>query len=86
MDTEELVLDGNALAGLLSEVLRVEATTMLACCGACGAEEALGETAVYVNCPGVVVRCRGCGAVLMRFAHIRGRLVADMRGAARLRL
>jgi hypothetical protein len=86
MDAEELVLDGNAVAGLLGEVLRVEPTTMLARCGACGAEAAIGEAAVYLNCPGVVVRCRGCTAVLMRFAHVRGRLVADLHGVGRLTL
>jgi hypothetical protein len=31
-----------------------------------------------------VVRCAGCGEALMRFAHIRGHLVADLHGAGRL--
>ena len=83
MDSE-LRLDGNAVAGLLSEVLRVEATTVLARCGSCGSERALGEAEVYMNCPGVVVRCRGCSAVLMRFAQVRGRLVADLHGTGRM--
>ena len=78
MDSE-LRLDGNALAGLLGEVLGVEATSALARCGSCGDERVLAEADVYVNCPGAVVRCRGCGGVLMRFAGIRGRLVADLR-------
>jgi hypothetical protein len=39
---------------------------------------------VYVNCPGAIVRCSGCDAVLMRFAHIRGRLVADLHGTSKL--
>jgi predicted RNA-binding Zn-ribbon protein involved in translation (DUF1610 family) len=86
MDAEELVLDGNALSGLLSEMLSVEATTVVVRCAACGAEERVAETAVHMNCPGVVVRCHGCSAVLMRFAHIRGRLVADLHGVGRLTL
>jgi hypothetical protein len=84
MKTEEMRLDGNAVAGMLDEVLRVEATTVIARCGSCGTEGALGAAVAYVQCPGVVVRCPGCGAVLMRFAEIRGHLVADLHGVARL--
>ena len=57
--TEDSRLDGNAAAGLLSELFTAEAT----------AAEA---------------RCPGCEAVLMRFARIRGRLVADLRGVVTL--
>ena len=83
MDSE-LRLDGNAVAGLLGEVFRVEATTAVARCGSCGAEGALAEAQVYAHGPGVVLRCPGCAAVLMRFARIQGRLVADMQGVSRL--
>jgi hypothetical protein len=83
MDTD-LRLDGNAVAGLLGELLSVEATTALARCGDCGAEGALGAVHVYAHGPGVVLRCPECTAVLMRFARIRGRLVADLRGIGRL--
>ena len=85
MDSE-LRLDGNAVAGLLSEVFSVEATAALARCGSCGAEGALGEVQVYAHAPGVVLRCPACTGVLMRFARIRGRLVADLHGVGRLML
>jgi Family of unknown function (DUF6510) len=84
MKTEDMRLDGNALAGMLSEMLSVDATTIVVRCAKCGAEGALGAAVVYLNCPGAVVRCSGCDAVLMRFAHIRGHLVADLHGAGRL--
>ena len=84
MRTEDMRLDGNAVAGMLSEMLSVEATTIVARCVGCGAEGALGSAVVYVNCPGAVVRCSGCDAVLMRVAHIRGHLTADLRGVDRL--
>ena len=84
MNTEDMRLDGNAIAGMLGEMLSVEATTIVARCAECGAEGALGTAVVYLNCPGAVVRCSGCDAVLMRFAHVRGRLVADLHGASRL--
>ena len=83
MDSE-LVLDGNAVAGLLGEVFSVEATTLIARCAACGAEGALGTASVYAHGPGVVLRCPECTAVVMRFARIRGRLVADLKGVGTL--
>lgn len=84
MKTDEMRLDGNAVAGMLDEVLSVEATTVIARCGSCGAEGALGTALAYVQCPGVVLRCPDCAEVLMRFAHIRGHLVADLHGVGRL--
>jgi Family of unknown function (DUF6510) len=86
MQTEELRLDGNAVAGMLGEMLSVEATTVLVRCGSCGAEDALATAHAYVHCPGVVLRCPACSAVLMRFAHIRGRLMADLQGVGRMRI
>ena len=72
---EELRLDGNAAAGLLSEVFTPEATAAVVRCASCGGEGAVGSAMVYANAPGLV----------MRFARIRGRLVADLRGVARMR-
>jgi hypothetical protein len=83
MDTD-LVLDGNAVAGLLGELFGVEATTMMARCVACGAEGAVATAKVYAHGPGVVMRCPDCSAVVMRFAHIRGSLVADLQGVGTL--
>jgi ribosomal protein S27E len=82
---DDLRLDGNAAAGLLSEVFTPEATTAIVACAGCGASGAVGAAHVYAHAPGLVVRCPGCSAVLMRFARIRGRLVADLRGSATLR-
>lgn len=84
MKTDEMRLDGNAVAGMLDEVLNVEATTVVARCLSCGTEGALGTAHAYVQCPGVVLRCPGCAEVLMRFAQIRGHLVADLHGTNRL--
>jgi hypothetical protein len=83
MDSE-LRLDGNAAAGLLSEVFTAEATTAVVRCASCGATGAVGAVEVYAQGPGTVLRCPGCSAVLMRFARIRGRVVADLRGTGAL--
>ena len=81
---DEQRLDGNAAAGLLDEIFRVEATTAIVTCAGCGSSGAVGEEHVYARGPGLVMRCPSCEAVLMRFARIRGRLVADVRGVRQM--
>jgi hypothetical protein len=81
----DLRLDGNAAAGLLSEIFSVEATEALLACAHCGTEGAVGAVHVYARGPGTILRCPTCSAVLIRIARVRdGRLVADLRGVARL--
>lgn len=87
MDTpNDLKLDGNAAAGLLSEVFRPEATGAVACCGACGAEGPVGTLMVYAHGMGMVFRCPRCEHLMIRIAHMREEVVLDMRGAVFLRL
>ena len=64
MDEHELRLDGNAAAGLLSEIFAVELTAARGACAACGATGPLGEAHVYTGA-GTVLRCRVCESVLM---------------------
>jgi hypothetical protein len=82
--SDDLRLDGNAAAGLLSELFAVEVTAALLTCAACGARGPVGAAHVYDRGPGTIVRCPSCTAVLLRVARIRGRLVADLRGVAAL--
>jgi hypothetical protein len=84
--TEAMRLDGNAVAGLLSDVFAAEMTTALVSCTHCGASGAVGAAHVYARGPGVVLRCPGCSGVIMRFARIRGRLVGDLRGVRTVEL
>ena len=86
MHDNDLRLDGNAVAGMLSELFATEATTVILTCASCGAEGAVGAAHAYARGPGAVLRCPSCTAVLLRAAEIRGRLMADMRGVARLEL
>jgi ribosomal protein S27E len=86
MHETDLRLDGNAVAGLLAEVFALDATSAVVRCASCGHEDPLGAATVYANAPGVVVRCRGCAGVLMRFAEIRDSVMVDLRGTATLRL
>jgi Zn finger protein HypA/HybF involved in hydrogenase expression len=60
---DALMLDGNAVAGLLREVFAVEMTTAVAICAGCGADEPLGATHVFRGA-GIVMRCPHCGNTL----------------------
>ena len=60
---DRLMVDGNAVAGLLQEVFAIEATTAMETCGACGTTEAIGALHVFRGA-GVVLRCPRCGEVL----------------------
>lgn len=61
---DALMLDGNAVAGLLQEVFAVEMTTSLVTCGNCGATDAVGATRVFRGA-GVVLRCPSCDDALV---------------------
>jgi hypothetical protein len=61
---DELMLDGNAVAGVLQEVFAVEMTTALGTCGSCGATGALGTTHVFQGA-GIVMRCAHCDNALV---------------------
>ena len=77
-------LDGNAIAGLLSDVFGAETTTATGTCASCGAGGPVAETVVYLRAPGTVVRCRTCSSMLMVFATIRETTCVDLRGLSTL--
>lgn len=81
---EARTLDGNAVGGLMLELFGVELTDAPGVCAHCGAREQLAVTDVYVDAPGVVVRCRHCQGVLMRVVHGRDRIWVDLSGVASL--
>ena len=78
------VLDGNAIGGLLIEVFGMEMTTATGTCGSCGTVSEVAELVVYQSRLGTVVRCRGCGGVLMVFVQVRGVTCVDLAGLASL--
>jgi hypothetical protein len=81
---ESMVLDGNAIGGLLIEVFGTEMTTATGTCASCGSVSQVAELAVYMHGLGTVVRCRTCDAVLMTFVQIRGIHCVDLEGLASL--
>ncbi|MET8648744.1 DUF6510 family protein [Nocardia aurea] len=58
-------VDGNALAGPLSEIFVGDVTICACRCGVCGATAPLARAMVYLGA-GAVVRCAFCSAIVLR--------------------
>ncbi|HWH95898.1 MAG TPA: DUF6510 family protein [Baekduia sp.] len=64
-DADAMVLDGNAIAGLLAEVFAgAEMTGASRGCASCGQRHAVAEHRLYRGA-GLVLRCPGCGDVAL---------------------
>ena len=59
------VVDGNAAAGVLSDIFAGDVTTMVGVCGGCGAVAPFAEAIVELDEVAAIVRCRGCTHTLM---------------------
>lgn len=79
-------LDGNAAAGILSEVFAVELTAAVARCAGCDRLASLADAVTYLQAPGAVLRCRGCESVLVRVVVAPDRRWLDLGGVAVLEL
>jgi Family of unknown function (DUF6510) len=82
---ETLRLDGNAAAGLLSEVFAGEVTTAVGTCGGCGASEPVGAIHLY-RAAGIVLRCPHCESVVIKVVTDGERIWIDLRGLSNLQL
>ena len=86
---EALRLDGNAAAGMLSEIFTHEMTSAQSTCAGCGSTAPLGSLMLYGGQTGAVLRCPTCNAVQMRVVYVPelgGQYWMDMRGMSRLRI
>ena len=81
----DLVLDGNAAAGLLQEIFVLEITTAQIQCEACGSTGAVGSLRLYAAPMGAVLRCTHCDGILMRAVHTPHGRWLEMTGARCLR-
>ena len=79
-------LDGNAAAGALSDVFAVDLTTAVGRCDGCGRTAVFAESKLYVDAPGMVARCNGCEAVLLRVVTTPDNTYLDLRGLTYLRV
>ncbi|MDT4938419.1 MAG: hypothetical protein QOG80_2090 [Pseudonocardiales bacterium] len=78
--------DGNALAGPLAELFAVDVTVAEAMCAGCGRTGAVAGLRVYTRAPGLVARCPGCSAVVLRLVRAPEAAWLDLRGTTRLRI
>lgn len=76
---EELVLDGNALAGTLAQVFASETTAARVTCAGCGKVGALAAARLYQGA-GSVLRCARCDAILLRIVVAPGRTYLELTG------
>jgi hypothetical protein len=81
----DLVLDGNAAAGLLQEIFVLEITTAQIQCEACSFTGAVGSLRVYAAPMGAVLRCTRCDHILMSAVHTPHGRWLEMKGARCLR-
>lgn len=82
---DALMLDGNAVAGLLQEVFTAEMTTAIGTCDTCGVPEAVGAMHVFQGA-GVVLRCSHCDNILVKIVKDDTRLWIDFRGIRTLEI
>lgn len=82
---DALMVDGNAIAGLLREIFGTEVTTATGTCASCGASEQVGGVHVFRSA-GAVLRCPRCGAVLAKIVQRQTRACVDLTGLRALAL
>jgi hypothetical protein len=81
----DLVLDGNAAAGLLHEIFVTDTTAAQIQCVACGSVSAVGSLRLYAAPMGAVLRCTHCDSILMRAVRTSHGRWLEMSGARYLR-
>ena len=83
--TDDIVpLDGNAIAGTLSEIFAVDVTVATITCGHCGATAEIGAIRVYGGAMGSILRCAHCDNAVMRLVRTPKAATLDLRGARSL--
>ena len=74
-------LDGNAAAGLFSEVFTRDVTAAHATCASCGRTASIGALHMYAQEMGAVLRCPGCEGVVMRMSRTTTHVWIDATGS-----
>ena len=81
---DALRLDGNAAAGILSEVFVGDFTAARATCAGCGSTRAVGALLVYGHGMGTVLRCASCEGVVLCVTRTETQVWLDPTGARRI--
>jgi hypothetical protein len=81
LESEATRLDGNAAAGILSEIFAGDMTGARATCVSCGASDKVGALLLYAPEMGAVLRCPSCASVVLRVARSPTQLWLDASGS-----
>jgi hypothetical protein len=81
-----LMLDGNAVAGVLQDIFGADMTANPAECANCGNVSELGGLMAFTQAPGAVLRCPACEAVMLTIVQTPDAIYLEARGAAYLKL
>ena len=82
---DELMLDGNAVAGMLTEVFAVEMTTAIMTCVNCGTSGAVGAMHVFQGA-GIVMRCPNCDNTVAKIVEDGTRIWLNFGGMQALQI
>jgi hypothetical protein len=82
----EQYLDGNALAGPLSEIFAIDLTVAAGRCAHCGRTGPVAGLRLYTRAPGLVGRCPGCDGVMLRLVRGPASAWLDLSGTACLQI
>ena len=80
---DALMLDGNAVAGVLQELFAFEVTTGVGMCNACGAADPVGALHVFRGA-GIVMCCPHCDNALLTIVEGDGRMWVGFSGVRAL--
>ena len=83
---DDLMLDGNAAAGMLESLLGPGATIASSICAHCGTTQEMGRLYAWNRGPGLVLRCSICRGVQVKVARTPSGLHLDVAGIARMHL
>ena len=86
IESADLMLDGNGVAGLLTALFGIDVTLVPATCAHCHTISMMGSVRAFVRAPGTVLRCPVCGKVMMRVVETPYSTLVEMRGIASIRL
>jgi len=81
----DLMVDGNAAAGILAALFGSDVTVVPGRCDHCGHVHMIGELDTWMRAPGSVLRCPDCHGVVLRIVETADATYLDARGAAYLR-
>lgn len=84
--THEMMLDGNAVGGMLYDLFSAEMTASPTECASCGRDAQIAELLAFAQAPGLVLRCPSCGNSMVRIVNTPRFTYLDARGAVFLRI